>query len=123
MKRFLLCGLFSSLMAASSACAQDDVMDKIRQLELQILELKTLKEQQNISDKKTEQCMKAISRESFCTCIGINLPRDVSFEQYVHTLVTTKIDLGYDDLSVAQKQVIDATIAVRDKCVDKGFFK
>jgi hypothetical protein len=107
---------------ASVATAQDDLMDKIKQLEIQIQELKTLKEQQSVTEKNVAECMKVVSQEKFCTCVGTNLPRDVSFELYVHTMLTPKELLGYKNLSSEQKQVIDATINTREKCTEKGVF-
>ena len=115
----VLCASF----AASPALAQDNLLEKIKRLEQQIQELKTLKEQQNISVQKYEQCMKVVAREKYCTCIGNNLPREVSFEQYVHSLVTSKEALGYAGMTREQKNVIDATMDVREKCIEKGFFK
>jgi hypothetical protein len=120
--RILFLVLCTSL-AYSPALAQDDLLEKIKRLEQQIQELKTLKEQQNISVAKAEQCMKVVAREKFCTCVGNSLPRDISFEQYVHTLVSSKDALGYAGMTQEQKAVIDATLDVREKCVEKGFFK
>jgi hypothetical protein len=120
--RILFLVLCASL-ASSPALAQDDLLEKIKHLEQQIQELKTLKEQQNISVAKAEQCMKVVAREKFCTCVSNSLPRDISFEQYVHTLVSSKDALGYAGMTQEQKAVIDATLDVREKCVEKGFFK
>lgn len=103
--------------------AQDDMMEKIRQLEQQIQELKILKAQQSITAVKSDQCMKAFAREKFCDCVSTNLPLNVNFEQYVHTVITPLDTLGYDAMSTEQKKVVDDTIAVREKCVEKGFFK
>lgn len=121
-KRILMAGLCASL-AATPVFGQDDVLEKIKLLEQQIQELKALKEQQTISEKKSEQCMKVVFREKFCACVGTNLPREVDFEHYVHTMVTSKEKLGYERMDQDQKNVIDATIAVREKCIEKGFFK
>jgi hypothetical protein len=115
----VLCASFAS----TPAFAQDDLLEKIKRLEQQIQELKVLKEQQNISVAKAEQCMKVVAREKFCTCVGNSLPRDISFEEYVHTLVTSKEALGYAGMTQEQKTVIDATRDVRDTCIEKGFFK
>jgi hypothetical protein len=120
--RILFVVLCASI-ASTPALAQDDLLEKIKHLEQQIQELKVLKEQQNINVVKSEQCMKVVAREKFCTCVGNNLPRDISFEEYVHTLVSTKEALGYAGMTQEQKTVIDATLDVRDKCIEKGFFK
>lgn len=116
----VIIGLF---FAAFPAVAQDDVMEKIRLLEQQIQELKVLKQQQVVTEAKSEQCMKAVSREKFCGCISQNLPIEVSFEEYVHTLVTPREKLGYQTMTAEQKKMIDATLEVREKCIEKGFFK
>jgi len=121
-QRVLLVALFVSIMT-TRAFAQDDLMEKIKLLEQQIQELKLLKEQQNLSAAKAEQCMNVVAREKFCTCVGNNLPREISFEDYVHTLVTSNEALGYAGLTQEQKAAIDATRIVRDKCIEKGFFK
>lgn len=119
----LLSFVVCTLLAASPVLAQDDLLEKIKQLELQIQELKTLKEQQKIRLEKSEQCMKIVAREKMCTCIGNNLPSTVNFEGYVHTLITKKEDLGYSGMSQEQKNIIDTTLDVREKCLEKGFFK
>ena len=121
-QRILLVALCVSIMAAQ-AFAQDDLLEKIKRLEQQIQELKVLKEQQNISAAKAEQCMKVVAREKFCTCVGNSLPRDISFEDYVHTQITSNETLGYAGMTLDQKTVIDATRGVRDSCIEKGFFK
>jgi len=122
MHRVILVMLCISL-SASAAFGQDDVMEKIRLLEQQIQELKLLKEQQSITAQKFTDCMRAVDRDKFCTCVGNNLPREIGFEQYVHTLLTPREKLGYDSMNVEQKKVVDATIAVREKCIERGFFK
>jgi len=123
MKRRTIMMLFCCSLSASAACAQDDVMDRIRLLEQQIHELKALKQQQAVTDIKQDHCMKTVARDKFCSCVSKNLPREVSFEQYVHTLVTTREQLGYAAMSTEQKMTVDATVAVREKCIEKGFFK
>ena len=121
-RRIPLLILGSLLLAAPLYAAQDDMQEKIRQLEQQLQELKAMKTQQDIGKKKTDQCMKAVGQEKFCGCIGRNLPADVSFEQYIHTMVTSKEDLGYSTMDPGQKKTLDATLETRDKCIDKGFF-
>ena len=115
--------LVSLSLSASPLFAQEDLMDKIRILEQQIQELKVLKQRQTVTEVKSEQCMKAVAREKFCSCVSDNLPREVSFEQYVHTLVTSRDKLGYEAMTIDQKKIVDATIGVREKCIEKGFFK
>lgn len=111
-------------LSAPVLAAQDDqLLEKIKLLEQQIQELKLLKEQQKIGIAKQEQCMKAVGREKFCSCLGANLPREVSFEQYIHTIITPKDQLGYGSMPEDQKNIVDTTIAVREKCIEKGFFQ
>lgn len=121
MKRLPLLILGTVLLAAPLQ-AQDAVQEKIKLLEQQIQELKALKAQQDLGKKKAEQCLKAVGREKFCTCLGENLPSAVSFEQYIHTLVSSKEELGYGALPAEQQKTIDATLEIREKCVEKGFF-
>ena len=111
------------LLLAPPLHAQDDMQEKIRLLELQIQELKTLKAQQTVGKQKAEQCLKAVGRDKFCNCIGENLPAAISFEQYIHTMVTSKEELGYSAMPPEQRKMVDATLETREKCVEKGFFK
>lgn len=111
------------LLLASPLHAQDDMQEKIRLLEQQIQELKTLQAEQAVGKQKAEQCLKAVGQDKFCGCIGENLPATVSFEQYIHTMVTTKEELGYSAMPPEQKKMVDATLKTREKCVEKGFFK
>lgn len=111
--------LFSSAAAAS----QDDLLEKINRLEQQIQELKALKEQQTYFAAKEEQCMKAVGRDKFCKCVAQQLPREAGFELYVHTLINTKEKLGYAAMTPEQKSSVDAILDVRERCVEKGFFK
>lgn len=111
------------LLLAAPLHAGDDMQEKIRVLEQQIQELKILKAQQDVGKQKTEQCLKAVGREKFCNCIGENLPVAVSFEQYIHTMVTSKEEIGYSTMPPEQKKMVDAIVETREKCVEKGFFK
>lgn len=123
MIRQFVCSFLCSTVLTSPSFAQDDLLEKIKALEQQIQELKTLKEQQNINSRKTEQCMMAVGREKFCACIGSTLPREISFEQYVHTIISPNDVLGYSGMTQEQKSTIDVTRESRDKCIEKGFFK
>jgi hypothetical protein len=111
------------ILSALPSFAQDDVMERIRLLEQQIQELKILKQQQVATEAKSEQCLKAVAREKFCSCVSQNLPIEVSFEDYVHTLVTPREKLGYQTMTAEQKKLVDSTLEVREKCIEKGFFK
>lgn len=124
MKKLFAVVLAISIFTTPALAVQDDeLLEKIQRLEQQIQELKDLKEQQKVGTAKTEQCLRAVGREKFCTCLGENLPREVSFEQYIHTLVTSKNELGYDSMPADQKKSVDTTLEIREKCVEKGFFK
>lgn len=124
MKHLIVAALTAStFFAAVPVTAQEDVLDKIRQLELQIQQLKLLKEQQSISAVKTDDCMKVFSREKYCSCVGSNLPKDISFEQYVHLVLTPRDIPGGTILPADSKSLINTATDVRDKCVEKGFFK
>lgn len=122
MHRIIL-SLIALLFTVTPLLAQDDVMEKIRLLELQIQELKALKQQQAVSEVKRDHCMKAVAREKFCSCLSDILPREISFEQYVHTLVTSRENLGYTTMTTEQKKIVDSTVEAREKCIEKGFFK
>jgi hypothetical protein len=111
------------LVMAVPLHAKEDMQDKIRVLEQELQKLKELQAQQAVGRQKAEQCLQAVGREKFCRCIGENLPAAVSFEQYVHTVVTSRDELGYSGIKPEQKQVVDDTLAVREKCVENGFFK
>jgi hypothetical protein len=115
--------LLGCLLLAAPLHAQDDMQEQIKQLEQQIQELKELKARQDVGKEKAAQCMKAVGRDKFCTCLGENLPAAVSFEQYIHTMVTSKEELGYGAMPPEQKKLVDATQETREKCVEKGFFK
>ncbi len=124
MKRMFVTGVIASALFSSAHCfAADEVMDRIKQLELQIQELKQLKEQQAVSTVKYDDCMKAIGRDKFCTCISTALPRQVSFEQYIHTMITPREVTSFSSMTPEQRSVSDATVAVRESCIEKGFFK
>lgn len=123
MKRRLPLLILGYLLLAAPLHAQDDMQEKIRVLEQQIQELKTLKAQQDVGKQKAEQCLKAVGRDKFCNCIGEKLPAVVSFEQYIHIMVTSKDELGYNAMPPEQKKMVDDTLETREKCVEKGFFK
>lgn len=106
----------------SRAASQDELMEKIRLLEVQIQELKELKHQQRLSTEKEQMCVTAIGNEKFCSCIAAALPIDVGFERYVHVVVSTTEELQYDTLKPEERKSVDAARATREKCVKKGFF-
>ena len=111
------------LLLAAPLHAQDDMQEKIRLLEQQVQELKTLRVQQAVGRQKADQCLKAVGRDTFCNCIGENLPAAVSFEQYIHIMVTSKENLGYSVMPPEEKKMVDSVLETREKCVEKGFFR
>jgi len=123
MKLRLLLLLLGYVLFATPLHAQDDMQEKIRLLEQQIQELKTAQARQAVGKLKADHCSRAVGRDKFCTCIGNNLPAAVSFEQYIHTMVTSKEELGYSALLPEEKKMIDATLEAGEKCIEKGFFK
>jgi len=115
--------LLGCALIATPLYAQDDMQNQIRLLEQQIQELKTAQARQAVGKLKSDQCLQAFGRDKFCACLGQNLPAIVSFEQYVHTMVTSKEELGYSTMPADQRKMVDATLDTGEKCVEKGFFK
>jgi hypothetical protein len=105
------------------AASQDELLEKIKLLEVQIQELKQLKEQQRLSAEKEQHCFTAVGDKKFCNCLAAALPVEVSFERYVHFVVSTADELRYDSLKPEERKGIDGARAAREKCVSKGFFK
>lgn len=115
--------LLPPVSTVSLAASQDEVMERIKALEMQIQQLKALKEQQKLSEDKEQQCLRPTGNGKFCKCVAESLPQEVSFENYVHFLIKTKEELKYDAMSPESRKAVDASIAVREKCVEKGWFK
>ena len=107
----------------SRAVSQDELMEKIKLLEIQIQQLKELKAQQRLAVEKEQMCVTAVGEKKFCSCLAAALPPDVGFERYVHFVVSTTEELRYDSLKSEERKSIDAARAAREKCVQKGFFK
>lgn len=107
----------------SRAATQEELMEKIRLLEIQIQQLKELKAQQRMSAEKEQQCLTATGEKKFCSCLAEALPPEVGFERYVHVAVSTPEELRYDTLGQEERKSIDATRAAREKCVHRGLFK
>ena len=110
------CALMAVPAPSRAAGNQEELLKKIDTLQQQLNELKAL---QKASSEKKAHCLSAIGQEKFCTCIAEGLPAEVSFEQYVHTVITPKEGLGYDGLTPEQKKSVDQTLATRDKCAEK----
>ncbi|NVN90802.1 MAG: hypothetical protein HXX11_09380 [Desulfuromonadales bacterium] len=108
--------------AVCRAASQEELLEKINLLEIQIQQLKEMKAQQNKTQEKEQQCILAVGTEKFCTCLAEALPGDVSFEQYVHDMVSLA-ELSRDDSRKGgAKGDVDAVHAARNKCVQKGLF-
>jgi hypothetical protein len=114
----MCCGmfLFSGSVNLAVAGSNDELLKKIEQLERQ---LKELKQVQKSSSEKMEQCMKAIGVEKLCSCLKENLSDELTFEQYVHNVVSTRQELGYDAMAAEQRKKVDNAVAARDACVEK----
>lgn len=115
----LMCGgmfFFAGSAGIAVAGSSDELLKKIEQLERQ---LKELKQVQKSSGEKMEQCMKATGVEKLCSCLKEKLPDELTFEQYVHNVVVTSQELGYDGMSAEQRRKVDSAIVARDACVEK----
>ena len=110
--------LILSVASVGGAIAgeNDELLKKIEQLERQLQELKQI---QMSSGEKMEQCMAATGVKKLCDCLADKLPTDLTFEQYVHNVVTGKQDLGYDTMPAEKRKNVDLSIAARDACVEK----
>lgn len=106
--------LFPSLCRAAS---QEELFEKIKALEMQIQELKEMKAQQNKTEEKQQHCIKAVGMEKFCKCLAEALPGDISFEQYVHVMISSKKESGASAPKGDSQERMDAA---RDTCVPKG---
>lgn len=101
------------------AATQEELLEKIKLLEIQIQQLKELKAQRNRMQEKEQQCVKAVGTGKFCKCLADALPDEMGFEQYVHEMVT-----GADQDSRAGEGQRDPKSArtAHDTCVQKGLF-
>jgi hypothetical protein len=71
----------------------------------------------NAAVEMEHECMKAVGNASFCKCIARETPVSVNFQSYVAMVVGTRADARYESLSIAERQVFDATRKARDACV------
>ncbi|MBU1566498.1 MAG: hypothetical protein KJ630_12835 [Proteobacteria bacterium] len=104
--------------AVCRAVSEEDIFEKIKLLEVQIQELKDMKAQQNKTEEKQQHCIKAVGAEKFCICLAEALPGDISFEQYVHGMVSSVEGSGASGQRTDQGRV-DAMHIARDKCLQK----
>lgn len=63
------------------------------------------------------QCLTAFGHPAFCDCLTTHLPLAVEFKHYVEVVIVKPTDEKYTALSQEWKDVVDATIAARDRCV------
>lgn len=115
----LICGgmfFFSGSVGLAVAAGNDDLLLQIEKLERQ---LKELRQVQKSSGEKMEQCMKATGVEKLCRCLTEKLSDELTFEQYVHNVVSSRQELGYDAMSPEQRKKVDGSVAARDACVEK----
>jgi len=119
----LALALVALLPAGSRAATQEELIEKIKLLEIQIQQLKELRAQQRMSAEKEQQCVTATGEKKLCTCLAEALPADVGFERYVHVAVSTSEELRYDSLTPEERKSIDAIRAAREKCTHRGLFK
>jgi hypothetical protein len=119
-----LAALFMATFFASAvlAASKEELTEKIMQLELQIQQLKDLKEQKKSRDEKELQCVNVTGETKLCRCLAEALPQEVRFEEYVHNLVSTKEELKYDAMGPEARVAVDASIAAGKKCIGKGLF-
>lgn len=122
LKLILHCVILAMVLSPFSltlcqAASEEEIFEKIKVLEMQIQELRDMKALQNKTKEKEEHCSKAVGTGKFCTCLAEALPDGISFEQYVHLMVSSVEEAGGDG-----KKRVDAAHAARDKCVQKGLF-
>jgi hypothetical protein len=122
---FFLCLFFNDSVFASEnksspgqmSAEQIQKIDQLDHLKESLDKLKTLSN--SITRQKKSDCLIAFGDQNFCQCLGDNLPVTVSFEVYVNIVTTPKDKLGYSELDQENKDVVDATINAREKCVKK----
>jgi hypothetical protein len=98
---------------------EEEIMEKIKILEMQIQELKAMKAQQNKTEEKVLQCMTAVGNQKFCACLASALPVEVGFEQYVHIMVASLEKSGTDPKKNVNYGNAVAVQAARDKCIQQ----
>lgn len=97
---------------------QAELLDKIEQLQKQIEDLKMLKQKKLTQAMKQDQCMRAVGVENYCNCVVEKLPANIDFKQFVHIVLSTSVELGYDTMATDHKKDIDSSLVVWAKCVD-----
>lgn len=121
----IVCLFFNASVFASEnknspgqmSAEQIQKLDQLDHLKESLDKLETLAN--SITRQKKSDCLKAFGNQEFCQCLSDNLPVPVSFELYVTIVTTPKDKLGYSELDQENKDVVDATINAREKCVKK----
>jgi hypothetical protein len=62
------------------------------------------------------QCSAVLGLDTYCGCLGKDMPAGVGFDNFVVVLTRSKQDNGYDQLDATSKRAYDAIPALRDKC-------
>jgi hypothetical protein len=97
-----------------------DKIDEIQKLDKLMGDLDNLKVlAEKISKEKYYKCLKAFGDSLFCQCIRDNLSVRTSFENYIMIVVSTKDEIGYQNLNDEDKKMVDMTYGVRENCVNK----
>lgn len=96
---------------------QKELLEQIQKLEQQIAELTALQQRQQSVPAKQDQCMKVVGVESYCTCVIEKLPATIDYRRFVNILLTPAQELGYEQMTEAQKKDTDRALVVWAKCV------
>jgi hypothetical protein len=116
---FVFAALSALVPTFGWTASEEDIMEKIKILEMQIQELKAMKAQQNKTEEKALQCMTTVGNEKFCACLAQALPAEIGFEQYVHIMVASLDKSGNDRQKPVERGNVVALQASRDKCIQK----
>lgn len=109
---------FHAQAAELDPAKQQQMLQKIEELERQINELKSLKMKKETLPVKKDQCMKVVGVETYCNCIVDSLPVMVDYRQFVQILLTPANEFGYDKMTSEQKRDVDKALVVWARCVD-----
>ncbi|BDV44810.1 hypothetical protein GURASL_37330 [Geotalea uraniireducens] len=116
----LFAGTGVATAAAPTGTPNQELLERIKNLENQIREMKDLQKQhedQRLREKEN-QCMTAIGIKEFCGCLTANLPKEVDFTRYIQTVVGTQ-DKGVVPADM-DKKLAERIFMTRDICTGKG---
>lgn len=116
----VLSGAGAAWAAAPAGAPSKEILDRIKNLENQIHELKEQQKQQEDQRvrEKENQCMTAIGVKEFCSCLAANLPMEVDFTRYIQTVVGASGKSS--PVAEMDKKIADRTFMARDICAGKG---